>query len=397
MVGLDTFVQMYAAKKAAEKQEEGIKDWQERLNELVAGYGTADEDYLWTYVDPLADPAMTGLTNEIMLMLGQPGAPDTGRGGPKAQAMSMASAMGYGVPGDETFDEGYAKAAKSLGFKNKKALKRAQEEWEAQQAEWASQTEGTRQDILQGRLGGYQNLAQMLQDFPVPTEQGFQDERGVQFQALMAEIDLARKREQERILESANTGNYNPAGILGMLSDRMAVQEAQAQANSISRALEIITGKTAAAGNAISSLQSGLLPAVQAGGNLAQLRSGALGNVGGIAANQANTFNQIQSAEETTRLLSQLGFPSELLLGMNAAELAATQGAIMGESLDVSRDIQDFVSILSAVKGTGGTPSSAAQPYNSPVNNQGGSTQPWTGGTANWNLGATKPAAGSGF
>ena len=65
MIGLDTWVQMLAAERAANRQEEGIEEWQEHLEQLLADYGTADEDYLWTYVDPLADPAMAGVTNEV--------------------------------------------------------------------------------------------------------------------------------------------------------------------------------------------------------------------------------------------------------------------------------------------------------------------------------------------
>lgn len=375
-IGLDTFVQMYAAKKAAEAQEEGMKDWQEQLDQLVAEY-QASFDPIWTFVDPLADPGMGGITEDVLLSLGQPSGGAGLRGGPMSQAKSIQSAMGP--------DAELGSAARQLGYSSLKALKKAQEDWEAEQARFIEESEATRQAVREGRFAGYENLAQMLTDFPLPTRQGIEGERGLQEQAIYAEIARDRALEEQSILEAANAYGYNPAGQLGQLSDATTLLREQGRADAITRALQIITGEVDAAGGAIQGLQSGLLPATNAGLNLAQMRTGALTSMGQIAANQAMSVNNLQNARDAAGLMAKLGFPLEYMLGQNQANLYNTQGTIMGESLDVSRDISDWTSVVGAVGGMGGGGGgSGSQPYTSALQGGGGggsTSGPATSGT----------------
>jgi hypothetical protein len=349
-----------SAQKAARAQDEGIKEWQKHLDEIVSSYQEGFDPY-WTFVDPLADPGVGGVTEDILLSLGQPSGGAGLRGGPWSQALSMLSAMGP--------DAEMADAVKAMGYRNAKEMRNAQIEWEEEQARFLEESEATRQAVREGRFAGYENLAQMLSDFPLPTRAGIESERGIQEESLYAEIARDRALEEARILEAANAGNYNPAGQLGQLSDVVSLMREQARGDAISRALGIITGQVEAAGGAIQGLQGGLLPAQQAGLNLAQMRSGALTSLGQIAANQAMSVNQLQAEYDTNALLAQIGFPTEYLRGQNEAMKWLTQGQSWSDAVG------------KMTQNSGSQNQQSSQPTSIPYSSPGSSSGPATSGT----------------
>ena len=353
-IGFDTWVSMAAAKKAADEQEDAIKKWHKRLQQL-AGELDLTTDPEWVFVDPLAHYGNALTTNEIALMLGQPGGTPGARGGPLSQAYSIAGGMGYDVSDKNKRKKGIAAAAKAMGYSGTSELNSAQAEWEREQGAWASAMEPTRRLIQQGRAGGYENLAAILQDFPTPTRAGIEAERGIHEDALYAEIARDRQLEDAAIMEAANAYGMNPAGPVGQLAERTTLMREQARADAITRALEIITGQVNAAGGAVSGLQAGLLPAVEASLALGGQQTEGMATLGRNAAAQMNAINQIRSnenmAQEMTKFMAELGFPVDLLLGQNQANMYATQGAIMSESVDLDQDVNNAISWYSSLRG----------------------------------------------
>jgi hypothetical protein len=218
-----------------------------------------------------------------------------------------------------------ARAAQLLGFDNVDELQRAQHEWEEEYAQSVEDTEELREAIREGRYQGYENIAQMAADFPMPTEEEFEAERETQFAALLEEIQLAREREEQQILQTAQVMGTNPAGALGRLGEATALQEAQAQTNATLRALGIQQSRVGTAAQGLGGLQSALNMPLQLAGQTAGLATAGMESLGSLAARQMDAYNQ--------RFMTMLGadynlstIPFDYMRGLNEAQFYSTAG-----------------------------------------------------------------------
>ena len=169
--------------------------------------------------------------------------------------------------------------------------------------------------IRQNRLNAQKALAQITGDFPTASASDLDrltaDERVRQER----EINDRFRSESERILTSANTSGFNPAGILSELEKNRSNALFDTQFTATDRALQVLGGRQSGALRSIQGLQLGLSPDTEIA-LLNSLRGQQTPTTGQLAAAQIGAASQGASAASQA-----------LSSGYNQAGQALSQGA----------------------------------------------------------------------
>ena len=151
------------------------------------------------------------------------------------------------------------------------------------------------ESIRQNRLNAQKSLAQITGDFPTASAGDLDrltaDERVRQER----EINDRYKSESERILTSANTSGWNPAGVLSELEKNRSDALFDTQFTAADRALQVLGGRQTGALNSIKGLQLGLSPDTEIA-LLNALRNQQTPTTGQLAAAQIGAGSQSASA-----------------------------------------------------------------------------------------------------
>lgn len=210
---------------------------------------------------------------------------------------ALAGMEAAGAPGDADFDI-LSRVLSASGYSSVEELLEAQREYERQAQEQQARAHELAPIAAEGRGEAIRSIAQLQQDFPVPTQANLDSLIEEATQNRLRRLAEGTEESREALLQRANVQGFNPAAALGEIEKENLLQRRSAEEEGVARAIQLLSGQVGLGQSALGSLQQSLLLPQQAAQSTSDSSINALLQAGSINASQAGQLAGLSQRTE---------------------------------------------------------------------------------------------------